>query len=331
MASVTLGVPVFRGEAFVTETLGSIQAQTHRDLRVLISVDGPDAASEEACRPFLDDARFELIVQPENLGWVENLNWLMARVETDFWCYQQQDDLLDQRYLETLVGQAARSPEAAVVYSDIRTFGDARQRLIVQPSVTGGSVARQLSLLLDHRAAVAFRGLTRSAAARDARVRRNIADDFAADTTWMAAVAGAGELHRVPGGLYHKRYHRTNVHTAWGRWAPERRARAWLVHCADMLEHAMEAEGTVGERWLLWLAVVERLRARRTAGAYLEEALMRESGPPPLLDDFMAHVRHERVIDLPALLGSGWRVIRRRTRATHGAGRDFRTLPASTT
>jgi glycosyltransferase involved in cell wall biosynthesis len=114
MASVTVGVPVFRGAAFVAETLRSIEAQAHGDLRVLISIAGPDEESEEACRPFLEDPRFELVVQPENVGWAENLNSLMARVETDFWCYQPHDDLLDPRYPEVLVEHAAGAPEAAV-------------------------------------------------------------------------------------------------------------------------------------------------------------------------------------------------------------------------
>ena len=74
--TVTLGVPAYRGEAYIAETLTSIQAQTHEDLEVLISLDGPDPATEEACRPFLSDPRFRLMSQPRNLGWVGNFNWL---------------------------------------------------------------------------------------------------------------------------------------------------------------------------------------------------------------------------------------------------------------
>jgi GT2 family glycosyltransferase len=279
VASVTVGVPVFHGEAFVAEALNSIQAQTHRDLRVLISVDGPDSASEEACRPFLDDPRFELVVQPETRGWVDNLNWLMARVETDFWCYQQQDDVIDSRYVEVLLEHAAGASEAAMLYCDIRRFGR-RDGLVVQTSVTGGAVARQLSLLLDHHSAVAFRGLTRAEALRHAAVPRNAADDFSADTTWMAAAARAGELRRVPAELYHKRYHPENVNTKWARWPSDRRARAWVLHCADMLEQAMAVEATASERWLLWLAAVERLGSRRTASGFLDAELLDTPGPP---------------------------------------------------
>lgn len=175
---VTLGVPVFRGQDFAAETLRSIQAQTHRDLRVIISVDGPDPASEEACRPFLADSRFRLVVQPENLGWVRNISWLMDQVETPFWCYQQQDDLLDPRYLETLVEHARRAPEASVVYCDIETFGDL-EATITQSSLTGTPFVRQMTQLVERHSAVAFRGLTRVEALRHTGgVRPNEADDF---------------------------------------------------------------------------------------------------------------------------------------------------------
>src|SRR5436190_1215596 len=121
--TVTIGVPVYRGELFLEETLRSIQQQRHGDFRAIISIDGSDPASEAICQPFLKDERFELVVQPENLGWVANINWLMERVESPYWCYQQQDDLIDPRYLEVLIDYAQRAPEAAVVYCDIETFG----------------------------------------------------------------------------------------------------------------------------------------------------------------------------------------------------------------
>ena len=76
---VTIGVPVYRGELFVEETLQSIQMQTHRDIEVVISLDGPDPGSEALCAPFLQDSRFRIVIQPERLGWVENINWLMAQ------------------------------------------------------------------------------------------------------------------------------------------------------------------------------------------------------------------------------------------------------------
>ena len=47
-ALVTIGVPVYHGDAFLEETLSSIQGQTYPNLDVIISLDGPDSACESS-------------------------------------------------------------------------------------------------------------------------------------------------------------------------------------------------------------------------------------------------------------------------------------------
>lgn len=312
--TVTLGVPAYRGEAFIADTLASVQAQTHRDLEVLVSVDGPDPATEEACRPFLADPRFRLVVQPENRGWVGNFNWLVDRAETPFWCYLQQDDLLDPTYLEALVRTARSHPDASVVYCDMQTFGD-REQPVTMPSVGGSSSGRQLALLYDHHAAVALRGLCRLQSLRDAgRLRRNEVDDFASDTVWMSAMARAGELVRVPETLYRKRFHDANVHTAWARWPEEKRLRGWVVHCAAMLDEAMLCEADVDERRLLYDAVLVRLTTARRAPEYLSDQARTPEGRAILLRRFFRRLRQHGRPDLPELLGTDWPGLRRLTR-----------------
>ena len=112
---VTVGVPIYRGAAFLAETLQSIQASTHRDLEVIMSLDGPDPVCAEICTPFLGDSRFRLTVQPERLGWVGNLNWLMKQAAGDYWYFHQQDDLTDPTYVSRLLERARAHPEAALV------------------------------------------------------------------------------------------------------------------------------------------------------------------------------------------------------------------------
>jgi glycosyltransferase involved in cell wall biosynthesis len=311
--TVTLGVPAYRGERFIAETLASVQRQTHHDLHVLVSVDGPDPATEEACRPFLDDPRFQLVVQPANRGWVANFNWLVDRADTAFWCYMQQDDLLEPTYLEALVAAARSHPDAAVVYSDMQTFGD-REQPVTMPSVGGSSSGRQLTLIYDHHAAVALRGICRLQGLRDAgRLRTNDVDDFASDTVWLSAMARAGELVRVPETLYRKRFHDANVHTAWARWPEQKRVRAWVVHCTEILDEAMLCEATVEERRLLYDATLHRLTTARRAPEYLPDSLRTPEGRTVLLRRFFRRLRHHGRPDLPELLGTDWPGLRRRT------------------
>ena len=309
--AVTLGVPVYRGRDFVAETLTSIREQTHRDLSVVISIDGPDPESEEACSPFLEDPRFRMVVQPENLGWAQNISWLMDQVETPYWCYQQQDDLLDPRYLETLLDHARTAPEASIVYCDIETFGH-WEATITQPSLTGTPFVRQLTQLVGRHAAVAFRGLTRLDALRAAGgVPTNEADCFSCDTAWVSAAARCGEHHRVPGSLYFKRYHPSSVHGGWSKWPGGRRAHAWMVHCADLLDQAMSIDADQAERRLLWAAAAERVVSNRVCSGYLPDSSLTPVGREDLLESFLRYVHDERFPDLPRLLGARWRRIRR--------------------
>ncbi|MBA3742430.1 glycosyltransferase family A protein [Sporichthya sp.] len=309
---VTVGVPVYHGEQFLAETLDSIQAQTYRELRVLISIDGPDPVCEKIARPFLADDRFGLTVRQKRSGWVGNINGLMRNTGSAFWCYQQQDDLIAPEYLERLVDHLLVTPQAAVAYCDLQAFGQADWSM-TQDSLTGHPVTRQLTLLHEHLPAIAFRGVTRTGALREmGRLPANPVGSFAVDTVWMAAMARSGELHRVPGYRYRKRYHDDNTHTKWPNWPAPRRQRAWATHCADMLQEALRTPYlTVQQRRLLWAAAVSRLTDPRLAGAYVVPA---ETGPAErarLLEVFTARIRAHRPaveaeLDLSTPELTGW-------------------------
>ena len=57
---VGVGVPAYRGVAYVAETLRCLEQQTHRNLDVLISVDGADEETAAVCTPFIKDSRFKI-------------------------------------------------------------------------------------------------------------------------------------------------------------------------------------------------------------------------------------------------------------------------------
>src|SRR5689334_3859844 len=100
---VTVGVPVYRGAPYLEDALLRVEKQTHRNLEVIISLDGPDPVCEEICTRFLADPRFRMVVQPERLGWEGNISWLMSQAQGAFWYFQQQDDLVDATYVEVLL------------------------------------------------------------------------------------------------------------------------------------------------------------------------------------------------------------------------------------
>jgi glycosyltransferase involved in cell wall biosynthesis len=279
---VQVGVPVWRGKRFVAEALESVLRQRDVDFSVLISVDGPDPESEQACRPFLADARVRMVVQPARLGWARNASALFGAAVAKgatYACIQPYDDLIAESYLAVLMSEAERRPQAAVTYCDIETFGTFAMKL-AQPPVAGSPLERQLELLQKHFNAVAWRGLARVSALRSLPpLRGNPFEDFAADTVWMALMARAGDLVRVAKTLYRKRYHSNNMHAAWTGWPRERKLAAWARHCGDMLAQAVTVAADADARRLVEDAARARLLGQSVlVGPYHSEVTSLEPG-----------------------------------------------------
>ena len=303
---VTIGVPVYRGKLFIEESLKSILNQTYEDFNVIISVDEPDSESEEICRKFLKDSRFRMVVQPQRLGWMGNMNWLMSQVQTEFWHLQEQDDVIEPHFLEILVAYARSNPTVATVYSDIRIFGSS-DFPIVQNSVVGSAYIRQMALLHEHLSAVALVGLSRVEAVRAAGgIPGNEIENFFAETAWMARMACWGELHRVPGELFRKRIHGNNIVTTWFAWPKDKRLVAWQVHCLSMLEQGLRIEACPQERRLLWLAAVERLVCPRTAGMIFDIGDLTRDERVLMVEGLLRRSRASNTLDLPAMLDADW-------------------------
>jgi hypothetical protein len=304
-ATVTIGVPIYRGNLFLEESLASVENQTYADIEVIMSLDGPDPECEEICRKFLGDSRFRLVIQPDRLGWMPHTNCLMSQVQTEFWHLQEQDDVLLPAFLETLMRYAGAHPPVAAVYTDLRTFGTTDTHLEMSP-VIGNAVMRQLKLIHEHFPGVAPLGLIRTDALRlSGGLQANEFENFAADTSLMSGLARWGELHRIPLELYRKRLHAKSTHATWWDWPMERRFKAWQAHCLDMLQQALLADGTVQDRRLLWLAVVERRVSHRTASYFLHTAELTKAERIDLLDSFLVRARASS-IDLPGSLDASW-------------------------
>ena len=258
---IGVGVPVWRGAAFVAETLESVLNQRGVQFKLFISIDGADADSERACLPFASDPRVRIVVQPRRLGWVKNTAAVLAGAgeQAEFACVQPHDDWVEADYLATLLDAARDHPKAAVVFSDLCVFGT-QEGVLSQESVTGTPIERQSALLTRHFGAVAYRGLNRTSALKTVPpISGNKFGDFACDTVWMARLARAGDLIRVPQAIYHKRYLPSSAHAEWASWHKWRKSAAWFQHCLDMLAEALPVATDKEERQLLIDAARGRL------------------------------------------------------------------------
>ncbi len=204
-ALVTVCVPAFRSERYIAHTLASIRAQSFRDFRVRIALEPvEEGPTVDACRPFLDDPRFELVINDRQLGWDGNVAELLDDVRTSLFCVQPHDDVLRPAYLEELVGMLMARPDASVAYSDVLSFGAAAgRRGAVLPDDPRRS-ARELGYFLDGAQGHPFRGVTHSALITR-RFSTNEHRGFGVETEWALHLVQQGVALRASRPLYLKR------------------------------------------------------------------------------------------------------------------------------
>ncbi|MFV0301618.1 MAG: glycosyltransferase family 2 protein [Paracoccus sp. (in: a-proteobacteria)] len=165
--TVTVCIPAYRAEGFIAETVASVLAQGHDDLKLVVSVDPPDDGGPDGTLAVLDrfaaDPRLAVHVNPTRLGWAENMNALLAHVATPFFCFLPHDDIWSPRYLETMLAALEARPGAINAYGDILRFGAVQS---VRKSVTLPADADRptalLHFLLQGTEALMWRGVTRS-------------------------------------------------------------------------------------------------------------------------------------------------------------------------
>ena len=100
----TFLLPAYKGR-FLDEMLRSIQGQTYRDFKVIISDDCSPEDLRSICEPYLSDPRFTYRRNAENMGsksLVSHWNLLVDMCDTEFLIMASDDDVYEPQFLEEI-------------------------------------------------------------------------------------------------------------------------------------------------------------------------------------------------------------------------------------
>jgi len=270
---VSILIPAYRAEAFLDRTLRSVRSQTVDDYRVILSIDDADAGTVAAAEAFADDPRLTIIRQSRRLGFVGNINFLLERVDTRFFCILPHDDEIAPRYLEALLAAAEANPSASVVFSDMRQhIGDLVFDLVMRP-LDGGLVERIANYYGSVPCGLPMRGLTPSALLGPGlRMPDNLPDGRAADMVYVLSLLIEGPGVRVAEPLYDKHLVGQSTSLGWGRRSeddPGWRMASWTPAVVAQLRLLAALDLPEPDRLACMAACIGHTMARRadTTGA----------------------------------------------------------------
>jgi hypothetical protein len=115
-------LPVYNGQQYLTEALQSVLSQSFDDFELLVIDDGSSDSSREVVKQF-KDTRIKLIENPSNIGLVPTLNKGLSLCQGDLIARMDQDDICDPDRFAKQVAFLQSHPEIDVVGSAIRFFG----------------------------------------------------------------------------------------------------------------------------------------------------------------------------------------------------------------
>jgi glycosyltransferase involved in cell wall biosynthesis len=142
MPQVSVVIPVYNGAQYILRAIASVQAQTVRDLEIVVVDDGSHDATADLVTA-VDDPRVRLIRQA-NAGPSAARNTGIAAATGEWVAFLDADDRWQPEKLEAQLAAAAREPRAGLVYSATRTVDAAGTVLAHMPITYTGQPLGEL-------------------------------------------------------------------------------------------------------------------------------------------------------------------------------------------
>ncbi len=255
MPLVSIGLPVFNGEAYLERAVRAILAQSFTDFELVVCDNAStDRTPEILARLAADDVRLRVHRNAENIGAAPNWNRVFTLSRGRYFKWAASDDVHEPTFLERTVAALEADPGVVLAHSRTRLvdenehdlvfdslsgcYRDRAGNLRVGPPPAGRAssddpVERFTDLFLRTIRCTDIFGLIRADVLRQTPLHRSY---YSSDKALLTELALRGRFHEVPEPLFMKRDHdRTSLTLSaeeqrrWidtraevSRWSPKR-------------------------------------------------------------------------------------------------------------
>src|SRR5436190_18601788 len=102
---VSIGLPVYNGEALLGAAIESLLSQDYRNLELIISDNCSADCTQDICREYVrQDSRVRYVRQAANNGAAANFNCLVQMARGKYFKWASHDDVCAPRFLSACVG-----------------------------------------------------------------------------------------------------------------------------------------------------------------------------------------------------------------------------------
>ena len=205
---LTIGLPVYNGEKYVTESLEALLGQSFTDFELIISDNASTDSTGDICRRYeKQDSRVHYFRQPRNIGLAPNHNFVVEQARSQLFKWTSNDDLYARDLLERCIDALDKYPDAVLAHSWTAKVDDsgAVTKAFEYPLNTASPRApeRFRSLLFVSGGDDDY-GIVRTEVLRRTAMKESY---HHADRTIIAELSLYGRFYQVPDWLYFRRDH----------------------------------------------------------------------------------------------------------------------------
>jgi glycosyltransferase involved in cell wall biosynthesis len=207
---VTIGLPVYNGDAFLAAAIDSLLAQTYRDFELIISDNASTDGTEAICRDrAARDPRIRYYRSAKNRGAMWNFNYVVELARGEYFKWAAHDDVHEPTYVERCVEVLDRDPGVVLACTKLVDIDENNVRKPVDVPDLAWDAARPnvrfRALANPHHRCESVFGVVRASVLRKTML---ISDYAGCDRVLLAQIALAGKFHEVPEVLFLHREHK---------------------------------------------------------------------------------------------------------------------------
>lgn len=205
---LTVGLPVFNGERFISQSIEALLGQSFADFELIISDNASTDGTADICKRYARlDARIQYFRQPRNAGLSANHNFVAYQARGELFKWAAGDDLYARDLLERCVAALDADPNVVLAHAwTARIDGScaltAPVRYLLATS-SSSAPERFRSLLFDSGGDDDY-GVMRLDVLRKTAMKESY---HHADHTIVAELSLYGAFYQVPDWLYFRRDH----------------------------------------------------------------------------------------------------------------------------
>ncbi len=282
---VSIGLPVYNGERYLSQALEAILAQTYPDFELIISDNASTDKTSEIVQEYAHkDTRIRYHRNEENLGAANNFNRVFDLARGAYFRWATADDLFASDSLEQCIAVLERYAEVVLCYpktvlidefgSPIRRYDDNLDLRFTSPVERFMSAMKQMGLLN-----VQY-GLIRSSVLKKTSLMGNYPGG---DIPLILELTLYGQFWEIPHSCFYRRMHSqalSSITTLDGDqefWDPKTKGRVFLRtwrHYSQYLRSVLRAPLKSSERVELTYKVLRSaVASRHTLASELNSAV----------------------------------------------------------